>query len=62
MEIDDLIEILQRVKRCDTALSLLNLITTNMLFNEDLGHEKNKYRDGVKSYILEAIALIEGKK
>lgn len=63
MVIDDMIEILQRAKRCEKALGLLYKSTQNMLFKEDLGPEKNKWRDeGIKASILEAIALIEDKK
>lgn len=58
-EIDDLIEILQRVKRCSKALSILKLATSNLIWKDDDWSKSSKAKESVLGLIKEAIELIE---
>ncbi len=62
-EIDAMIEVLQRVKRCDKAYNLLIQASQNAIFRENnLEDEKKRWlNEGVLKNILDAIALIQGE-
>ncbi len=59
--IDQMIEVLKRVKNCDKALNNLKMASENSLFSEkDCFNEK--YKNHVHNLIKEAIEIIENKK
>ena len=64
-DIDTLIEILQRVKRCNLALSKLGEAHMNLLFGDDVFANdpiKQKWQKHVHSLIKDCILLITDDK
>jgi hypothetical protein len=64
-QIDNLIEILERVKRCDNAVSNIASASLNMLFYDDTFEEtdeRRKWQQHVKELLREAMILILEKK
>lgn len=60
MEIDDLINILQRAKRCEKISDNLYRCIHNRIFNEHgLNEEKTMWIDHVKCLIKECIDIIK---
>lgn len=59
--IDNMIEVLKRVKRCSLAYEKIKNASENMLFSEEIIFDdvKQKWVNNVKNLLKEALILIE---